>query len=169
MYITAQILGGFALLCWVMSIFLKEKKDILLTQIVANLIYSVEYSLLNVFQVASMNFCSFIRLLIYYLYEKKNKQVSKFILIIFICIIIIIGLVTYNNLFTFIPTLIAILYAYSFWQSNLLVARIIYIGCAFVWIYYNSIVGAHIGVIGNILEIIAGTIAIISYKKTVLR
>ena len=41
MNILAQVIGIFAIITWVISIILKNKTDIIITQIVANAIYSI--------------------------------------------------------------------------------------------------------------------------------
>lgn len=164
MYVLAQVMGVFAIILWTFSILLKNKKDILLSQVVANAIYGIEYSLLGAFSAASMNFLSFVRLFIYYLFAKKEKEIPKFVLIIFCFLIFILGFLTLDGILSIIPVIITLLYAYSFFQNNLKIARIVYILCALAWVYYNIKVGAIIGIIGNLLEIISGVISLIRYK-----
>lgn len=165
MNIFAQIMGLLAIITWVMSILLKNKKDIILSQIVANAIYSSEYAILKAYSAASMNFLSFIRLIIYYIFAKKDKKLSKFILVIFFILIMLLGIFTYNGLLSIIPIIITLFYAYSLWQNNLKITRIIYIMAAVLWIYYNFQVGAFVGIVGNILEIIAGVFSLIKYHQ----
>ncbi len=165
MNIFAQVMGVFAIITWVMSIILKNKKDIILSQVVANAIYSVEYTILKADSAASMNFLSFIRLIIYYIFARKNKELPKIILIVFSFLVIVLGIFTYNGLLSIIPIIITLFYTYSLWQDNLKITRIIYVVSAFIWIYYNFQVGAFVGIIGNMLEIIAGIGALIKYHK----
>lgn len=165
MNIFAQVMGTFAIAVWVISIVLKRKKDIILSQVVANAIYSVEYISLKAYSAASMNLLSFIRLLVYYLFAKKNKDLPKVILVIFCFLIVVLGIFTYTGLLSIIPIIITLLYAYSLWQNNLMVVRIIYVGCAFIWIYYNLKVGAYVGVLGNFLEILFGIFSMLKYRN----
>ena len=74
MVILAQVLALFAILFWVISILLKNKKNILLMQVIANGIYGIEYLLLGAFSAASMNFLSFLRLLVYYFYVPQEAN-----------------------------------------------------------------------------------------------
>lgn len=167
MYYLAQGLELIALILWIIGIVLKDKKNILLYQSTANLIRSVEYSILSAIGAASMNFCSFIRTMVYYLFAKKKKPVPIYVLFIFVALVLLIGFLTCNSLFSLIPVIITLMYTYSLAQDNQLITRIIYIICACFWIYYNVIVGAHLGIVGNIFEIIASFIAILKYRKTV--
>lgn len=164
MVILAQVLALFAILFWVISILLKNKKNILLMQVIANGIYGIEYLLLGAFSAASMNFLSFLRLLVYYFYALLNIKMPKWILFVFIALVLLFGIITYDGLISLLPIIITVLYTYAFWQNNLNVARIIYIVAAIIWIYYNYEVGAYVGIIGNILEIITGLISLIKYR-----
>lgn len=164
MVILAQVLASFAILFWVISILLKNKKNILLMQVIANGIYGIEYLLLGAFSAASMNFLSFLRLLVYYFYALLNIKMPKWILFVFITLVLLLGIITYDGLISLLPIIITVLYTYAFWQNNLNVARIIYIVAAIIWIYYNYEVGAYVGIIGNVLEIITGLISLIKYR-----
>ena len=164
MVILAQVLALFAILFWGISILLKNKKNILLMQVIANGIYGIEYLLLEAFSAASMNFLSFLRLLVYYFYALLNIKMPKWILFVFITLVLLFGIITYDGLISLLPIIITVLYTYAFWQNNLNVARIIYIVAAIIWIYYNYEVGAYVGIIGNILEIITGLISLIKYR-----
>ena len=149
MVILAQVLASLAILFWVISILLKNKKNILLMQVIANGIYGIEYLLLGAFSAASMNFLSFLRLLVYYFYALLNIKMPKWILFVFITLVLLFGIITYDGLISLLPIIITVLYTYAFWQNNLNVARIIYIVAAIIWIYYNYEVGAYVGIIGN--------------------
>ena len=164
MVLLAQVLALFAILFWVISILLKNKKNILLMQVIANGIYGIEYLLLGAFSAASMNFLSFLRLLVYYFYTSLNIKMPKWILFVFIALVLLFGIITYDGLISLLPIIITVLYTYAFWQNNLNVARIIYIVAAIIWIYYNYEVGAYVGIIGNALEITTGLISLIKYR-----
>lgn len=164
MVVLAQVLALFAILFWVISILLKNKKNILLMQVIANGIYGIEYLLLGAFSAASMNFLSFLRLLVYYFYALLNIKMPKWILFVFIALVLLFGIITYDGLISLLPIIITVLYTYAFWQNNLNVARIIYIVAAIIWIYYNYEVGAYVGIIGNALEITTGLISLIKYR-----
>lgn len=163
MNIFAQIMGIFAIITWVISILLKKKKNIILSQIIANAIYAIEYISLHAYSATCMNLLSVLRLIIYYAFNLINKDLPKLILFVFSLLIILLGMATYNKLLDIIPIIVTLLYAYSLWQNDLKITRIIYICAALIWIYYNFKVSAFIGIIGNILEIIFGIISIEKY------
>lgn len=164
-FILAQIMGVIGIAIWVISIILKEKKNILACQIVANIVYAVEYSLLEAYATASMNLFSVARLVVYYSFTRNNKKIPFVVLLLFLFIMTTWGIIFYVSPLSFIPIFISVLYAYAFWQSNLFITRLIYIGCAIMWIFYNLEIGAYIAILGNTLEIIAALGAILKYHK----
>lgn len=160
-----QIIGGLAILLWVISVQEKKQYKILFLQALANLLYTVQYFLLGIFTAGSMSLVSFGRCFLLYIKRKKEKEISKSHLIVSIIILIILGAITYESLLSLIPIVITIFYTISSYMKNSQWLRIIFLIAAFIWIYYNYIVGAYVCIIGNVLEIISGTISIIRFHK----
>lgn len=156
----AQIIGCLAVSIWTLSIQNKDRKNILKFQTVANLLYTLEYSLLGAYSAASMNLTSTFRC---YIFSKKEKDLNKLTLL-FILIMIILGILTYSGLISIIPIIITIFYTISSKFKNANYNRVTVLISAFIWIYYNYKVGAYIGIIGNLLEITSGVIALTRYN-----
>ncbi len=154
----AQIIGSLAVSIWVLSIQNKERKNILKFQAVANFLYIIEYALLGAYSAASMNFISTLRCIIF----KEKEENSKW-LIIFIILILLLGLLTYEKPISLIPVIITIFYTISSSKSNVKWNRIAVLASAFIWLYYNYKVGAYIVILGNILEIISGIVSLKRY------
>ena len=161
----AQIIGIVAIVLWVISVQKKEEYKILLLQALANLIYTVQYVLLQVFPAAFMNIASFFRCYIFYIKRKNEKNISKLWLIIFIIIVIVLGILTYDGYLSLIPIIITLFYTISSWMKDAKWIRIVFLIAAFIWIYYNYVVGAYICIIGNVFEIISGTLALIRFSN----
>lgn len=158
------LFGTVALFCWCLSIQGKNKKSILKLQTIANVFYCIQY-MLSAFSAGCMNLVSVIRCIVFYKYEEKEQPSPKYLLILFIAILAVIALFTYNGLLSLIPIIITMGYTYYMWQSNLNIVKIIYIVAAIVWLYYNYTVGAYASLAGNIIEIISGSIALIRGSK----
>ncbi len=165
MFILSQIVGFIAIICWIISVQLSKKSKIILFQTIANILYSVQYFLLNAIVAAFMNLVSFFRLSIFYTYETKNKKIPWWLMFLFMLIIIVIGIITVDTPLMLIPILATLFYTYSSWQNNMQKLRIIYIVAAIFWLYYNLTVGAYVSLIGNTLEIISGTSSLIKYRN----
>lgn len=157
----AQIIGIFALLTWIFSIQLNQKHNVLKMQVIANILYGLQYILLGVFTAGGLNFLSAIRCFWYS--KKQDETPSLFSLCFFLFLIIVVGVITFRGILSLIPVVITMLYAYISWQKNLTVFRIIFIGCAVSWLFYNITVGAYVSFVGNIIEIISGSISIIRF------
>ena len=163
-FIVSQIVGAVAILFWVVSIQNKEQHKILFLQAMANLTYTIQYSMLGAFEAAYMNFLSTIRCYIFYIKRKNNKDISNLWLIFFCILIIILGVLTYKDLFTLIPIIITLFYTVSSWMKNSIWIRIVFLIAGCIWIYYNYKVGAYICIIGNVFEIISGITSLIRFS-----
>lgn len=161
MFFIAQIFGVFALLFWLCSVLQTKRSKILTFQNLANIFYASQYTLLGAFPATCMNLVSTLRGLVFYSNDKKNKTMSIWVLLVFIILIAVIGLFTYQNIYSLIPLIITALYSYSVWQKKLIIFRIIFIIGAIGWIIYNSIVGAYVSLIGNFFELTFGIIAFV--------
>lgn len=157
------IVGIIALIAWVSSIQCKDRSKFLKLQIFSNLIYALEYVLLGAFSAVIINLSSTVRSKIYYDNKLKGRDNNIWELIIFIGIIIISAYFTYNNYLTILVTFIAICYAYASWQRKEVITRYIFTFGAIPFMYYNFSVGAYFFVIGNIVELVSGIIAIARY------
>lgn len=165
MNILVNTIGLFAIITWVLSIQNKNKTGILIYQLVANILYFIQYYLLNAYSACLMDFTSGIRCLFFYLEEKKHGKISNLSFLFFILLIIVIGMFTYNGIISLLPIIISLIYMYSIWQNNLNITRYLFIITAIIWIYYNMSVGAYINIIGNIFEILSGIISIIRFRR----
>lgn len=161
-----QIIGLLAILLWVVSVQQKKQYKILFLQALANLMYTTQYFLLGAFTAGSMNLVSCGRCFLFYRKRKEGKDIPKIYLIGFILILVIFGIMTYESKLSLIPIVITILYTISSYMESSKFLRIIFLGAAFVLMYYNYKVGAYVCIIGNILEIISGSVSLIRFRKS---
>jgi ribosomal protein S18 acetylase RimI-like enzyme len=165
MNVVAQIMGLIALVCLVLSMQQNNKKSLLKIQLLANTFYGVQYLLLNALSAASMSLVSLIRCILFYKNDQKTKKPSLLILITFIVIIIFFCITTFDGYYSLIPIVIALMYTYALWQTNMDVFRIISVIVAMGWISYNIVVGAYVAIIGSIIELTSAVVAIIRFCK----
>lgn len=165
LFILAQIIGFIILGITVISIHFKSKEKILLSQIIANVLVSIQYFLLNAITGGVVAIFNVIRCIIFYLYKKKNKEPSIIFLIIFIIIAITSGILSWQNIFSIIPIIAAIIFTYGIWQDNIKITRICTAITAGNWTVYNIIVSAFTGAVQSVSECISAIIAIIRDRK----
>ncbi len=163
--IIAQIIGFFAIALWVYSVQNKNQSKILFFQFLANLMYGVEYFLLDAFPAVAMNLSSSLRCLLFYNKRKNNEEIPKSWLIFFLLLVLLLGIITFDNIISIIPITITIFYTLSSWMKDTKWCRIVFLVCAFIWIYYNYKVKAYISIVGNVMEIISGIISLIRFRK----
>ena len=80
-------------------------------------------------------------------------------------LVLLLGIITFDNIISIIPITITIFYTLSSWMKDTKWCRIVFLVCAFIWIYYNYKVKAYVSIIGNGMEIISGVISLIRFEK----
>lgn len=163
--VLSQICGISAIFVWNISIQNKKLEKILYFQFLANLLYSMQYFLLGASIAGFMDFSSSCRCFLFYYKNKKNQPISKKWLFFFITLIIGIGIIGYSGPLSLIPVFLTFFYTIASYSKTSNFTRIAFLVAAFIWIYYNYKVGAYVGIIGNILEIISGIISIYRFGK----
>ena len=165
MIILAYFFGICALIVWLSSVQVKEKKDILLFQALANFFYAIQYFLFGLLSTGLMNIVSTARSLVFAKTAKEKQQPKVSFLIFFLLIILIFAFLFCKNFLDFLPIIATILYTISGWVKSKSILRYTYILCACIFLYYNFTVETYIPMIGNIGEIISGIISIIRFRK----
>lgn len=163
MNVIAQVIGLLAIISYAISPHAKTKKRVLVFHLISSILYALQYFLLNAFSAVIANSVGAVKCYAFYLYEKKEKEIPKSLFWIFMLIILVLGAFTYNNIYSLIPIFSSVLSLYAVWQDNLKVFRVIVIISSISWIMYNIIVGAYIGVIGNMFQLTSAIIAIIRF------
>lgn len=164
--ITVQVLGLMAVTTWLMGTQAKNKKEILLAQIISSIFYFLQYLCLKAYTGALTDFITIVRSIVFYFEEKHNKVISKKSLIIFMAVIVLIGIITFDNINCLLIIFASLAYLIALWIKNFQVTRILCMFGAMGWLIYNYLVGAYVNCIGNTLEIILLIIAMIRYRKT---
>lgn len=155
MKIIAQIFGVIALIIMLSSYQQKTKKKFLLAQITANIYYTIQWILLRGYSATVVQIVSTIRALIFYKYTKNKQEIPIYWLIIAEIITIIMGGITYQNIYSIIPIIIGCLYTYGTWQKDLKKTYTIGIIASLGWIIYNILIGAYIAAVCSVLELIS--------------
>ena len=161
--IFAQISGLLASICSMVSVHQNKKIKMLGFQILSNFLFVVQYILLGALAGASVYLLSIFRCYIFYQYEKLRKEKSVLILSIFIVITIISGLFCYQDIFSIIPIITAVLYTYAVWQNDLKTFRIIAFIVPVAISIYNFYVGAYVGALFAVIEAVSSFVAIIRF------
>jgi hypothetical protein len=160
-FIVAQLIGVFGLTCTVAAVQQNKKNKVLIFQMLENFFYFLQYLFLNALSGAYVSFIGMFKSYIFYKYDKENKEKSVLILIIFMILSIIIGLLSYTDIFSLIPIITSIMYTYGAWQNDLKKFRLIALLVPIFWFIYNIYVSAYIGLIATVIEFVSAAVAII--------
>ena len=150
---------------FIISVQFKEKKDILLVQLFAAMSYFIVYLIIGAFSGCAIELVEQLKNLIFYFYEKNKKKIPVILLIVFVSLLIIVSIFTYEDPKSLLPLIINLSYFISSYFKNPKHIRIVMLICGFIWALYNFLIGAYIIIIGNILEIISAIISLIRFRK----
>ena len=139
----------------------KKKKDILGVQFFASICYMIAYIVKHAWSGVATEVVEQVKNLVFIQYEKKNKKIPFYFLIIFCFLLIIIAFITYNGILSMIPLVINLSYFVGTYIKNPKYIRIIVFCCAILWAIYNYSIGAYIIIIGNVLEMVSSAISLV--------
>jgi len=168
-FIIAQIIGIVLLIVLVLMWQQTNKKRLLFFGIIGSTLSVIQYVLLNAITGASLELINSVRNIIFYFFEKNNKKPSVIVLIVFIMISIAIGMFTWQNLYSIIPIIVIIIYAYGLWQSDIKITRILACVYAAGITIYHILILAYTGAITSMIVCISIIISIIRYNKSDLK
>ena len=142
----------FALLALIDSIYLYQainKKELFKRQVIYTFFMSLEFIFLNKIIALRVIIISFLRALIFYIYEKNNRSVP-YIYIIFIIFLFLLNIKLNMNI---IPPIIGIIYTLSLQLKNVNKIKIICLILLFVWIIYYFYIKAYISIIMALINV----------------
>lgn len=167
MFIIAQFFGILVIIANVLSMQMKNKKQIIFMFILANLFSAINFILLQSYSGAII--CSFaiIQTFINKFFEKKENNVPKAIILLYIIISIILGTITFNSFIDILPIICSILYTITIIQDQEKNIRIISLINILLWIIYDIVSQAYTAAISDSLMTISTLVGMyrLDYKK----
>lgn len=164
MTITAQIIGIIAVIIFFMSYQQKKRNNIILWNATSRILYIVQYILLGAFEGAALDILGTVSSVAA---QNKDKKIIKKHLAIWITainlLIIAVGLMLYENVFSLFPIVGVVLHTSAFWISDERIIRIVsFVGSPF-WLVYNLVSLAYGSAIGDTLTMFSIAAAIYRY------
>ena len=159
-FVLAQIIGFIAFFISLIAYHRNKKQKILSNMILSNVFNLIHYLLLGAYSGCITKIIAIFRDL-FILVKNKNKILSANIfMIIFILIYILVGIYNYNNIFSILPLVAAIIYIIPVWNGDELTIKKTAFFCYFLWLVYNIFVFSIAGIVSNIISIISTFIAV---------
>lgn len=164
MIIAGNILGLLAVAMFVLSYQMKSARNIIILNAGSRLLYIAQYVLLGAFEGALLDTIAFFVSLL--CQRRDHKFIKKhFVLVVILSNVAIfaIGMLTYKNIFSFLPILGVIFETLALWMKKERTIRIISLFGAPFWLAYNILNYAYGSSIGNVITLISIGIAIVRY------
>lgn len=155
-----QLLGFFYALFLILSSWGKNVKQILVMQTISFIFKGFHYYLLGGLSGFLTSVISAIRNLIFYKLKK-----SKILSVIFILLYLIIGFVTYQDVFSLIPVLATIFYTIIINKNKENYLRIGLLITSLLWLIYNIYLLSYSGIIVQIINLFSSVLAMIKLDK----
>lgn len=157
-----QLIGfiGYSILA--ISYYRKKEKEILFLQIIAYIMFTIHYYLLNGITGAICNLIGLFALVSLYVF--KDKDIKKIIAALFIGLLIAINIVTFQNVYSLFPMVASTIVIASFLgKSNTI--RGIGVIAAICWLIYAIVYKSYIAIVFEVVTLIGVVIAYIKNRK----
>lgn len=158
------IVSVLSILFYVLSVQFKEKRNILTVQILASLCYLIVYIIKGAWSGVAVEIIEGTKNLTFIKTEKKNNNISKNLLYIFLLLLFLVSFIFYDGIFSLLPLLINIILFVATYKKNPKHIRYAMLLTGILWGCYNIYLGAYIILVGNILEVMSAGISIYRYK-----
>ena len=158
-----QGIGFLALLFVILSFQKNKRATILVYLIIAQILFTLHFSLLHAWIGASMNALAAIRTFIFYQKEKIDILKNPIWLYIFIFLTWSMTIVFWNNIFTIFPVLAMTFDIIATWNVNTKKIRLLMLLPRPLWLIYNLVVGSVAGIIAEIVILISLLIGIFRF------
>lgn len=159
MYLASQTCEMIALFMDLIAYHFKTKKKILIISNIGCFFNILHYLLLGAYSGCTAKSITFIRNAFIVKKEKNKKLNNKLFFMLFTLLYIVFCILTYNGLYSVIPTIIAILYLICIWNGNELQVKRASFICSFLWIIYNIFIMSYAGIFTNTVLAISTGIA----------
>ncbi len=164
MFILIQIIGGLGYLLLALSYYKKDKKNILLLQILSYVMFVIHYYLLGGITGSICNLLGLVGFLIIYFFENKTKKLPILIIPIVLGIIII-SLFTFKDLYSIFPIFASISVLISFLEKDTHVIRLIGVFSAICWLVYAVYCNSYVAIIFEVLLLLSTFISVLKNNR----
>ena len=164
-FIITQIIGTIAFVLLSISFYKKEKRSILFMQIFSYIMFTSHYYLLNGLTGAMCNFLCLVAFIIIYIFDKYKFKNKKLLIYSLIPFLVIISLITYENIFSLFPIVASIITIASFVSNDENKIRQVGIISVFCWLIYAIVYKSYISIIFETFTFIATVLAFIKNSK----
>ena len=162
----AFVVGILAVILYFLGYLQKTRNRIILLNATSRGLYILQYILLGAFEGAVLDVAGIISSL---LAQKKDspfiKRHQKVLFVAVNVLIVAMGLMLYQNVFSLLPIIGVLLHTSAFWMNNeRRIRQVSLLGSPF-WLVYNFVSGAYGSCIGDVLSIVSIVVAMLKYDR----
>ncbi len=165
-----QVIGILAVAIFLLSYQMKNRRGIIITNVVSRALYILQYLLLGAYSGAILDILGMASSVVA---ERKHldfiKKHSRLVFFSVNAVIIVTGvIIAYLNrsLLDILPIIGVLLHTSAFWLNNeKIIRRVSLLGSPF-WFVYNFLSHAYGSAIGDILTMMSIIVAMIKYRNT---
>lgn len=157
------VLGIVEIIICVISPWLKKKWQYLICNITGNSVLFVQYLIQSCYTEMAVVTIGIVRTFVFYIFEKKDKKVPVYILIIFIIALICASVFTFENYTSLLVVASLLLGTISQWGFGMLTLRICCVADSLLLMTNYSIRGMYTTLISEVIYLISTLSAIFKY------
>ena len=165
-FIIATVVGMFAVATFLLSYQQKKRKNIILWNVVSRCLYVVQYVLLGAYSGAVLDVLGAAVSIV--AERKDHPRIARHIKAVVIScnlVIVAVGLLLYENVFSLLPIAGVLLHTGAFWlRDERAIRRISLLGSPF-WFAYNLVSRAYGSCIGDLLTMTSIVVAMVKYRE----
>ncbi len=163
--IIAQVVALITCAVSCSSYFAKNKILYVVLQLITNVLFAVQYSLLGAISGIVGNVVSVVKYVYIIIKESRGKKINLVEQIIFMVASVICGAFVVKGWIDLIPIVASVLFTYAVCQNDKIVLRVVVMCVCALWTAYGLIVGAYVSAFYAFLEIIFAFATIIKIKR----
>ena len=160
----AQLIGLVGLVLSLLSFQQKKRKNIMLCQMTASLAFCTQLFMLGAITGGCVDLISTVRTAIF-ANNGKKWATSRLWLYLFILLMIGAGILTWENAWSLLPILGAVLSTVALWMKEERYIRLISLFVGPCWLIYNLVNGAYTGALNELLAMTSIVIGMIRHDR----
>lgn len=164
MNVAAQVVGIVGIVLSLLSFQLKQRKHIMLFQMTASLMFSVQLFMVGAITGGCLDLISFVRTLIFANNSKKWAS-SRWWLYGFVVVMIATGILTWKDPWSLLPIAGSILSTVALWMKKEQHIRLLSLFVGPCWMVYNVVTGAYTGALNEVLAMTSIVIGLLRHNR----
>ena len=164
-FIIAQVFGALSMASSICSMQFKKRKSILVALFCLSIFAALNMIFLGSWSATYITFFGVLEMLINYLFERKKKEIPKFVVAIYIMCNIALGVLTFEKALDVIPIVAAIVFCFTLLAKKEQNMRMLMFANQSLWLIFDVSVGAYVLAGSNVLTLISIAIAYNRYRK----